>query len=150
VRLTLGSVVAIFRDQLQLGRYRHQYDLMDTLLADYLCENIDYVLHPTAVSAWLHDRRPLSSDIVGYYRLPGRDRKLAATIAAQILPHMPDRAVAVTRIVALIRSDPTIHPATRDELLTQADDVSMLFARALIYGMSRCTSYTATDLRDAA
>ena len=150
MRLTLGSVVAIFRDQLQLGRYRHQYDLMDTLLADYLCENIDYVLHPTAVSAWLRDRRAVSGEIVGFYCLPGRDRKLAATIAAQILPHMPDRAVAVDRIVVLIRSDPTIHPATREDLLAQADDVSMLFARALIYGMSRCTNYIAADLQDAA
>ena len=150
MRLTLGSVVAIFRDQLQLGRYRHQYDLMDTLLADYLCENIDYVLHPTAVSAWLHGRRNVSAKLVEYYCMPGRDRKLAATIAAQILPHMPDRAVAVDRIVVLIRSDPTIHPATREDLLAQADDVSMLFARALIYGMSRCTNYIAADLQDAA
>lgn len=150
MRLTVGSVVAIFRDQLQLGRYRHQYDLMDTLLSDYLCEHIDYVLHPTAVSAWLRDRRAVSGEIVGYYCLPGRDRKLAATIAAEILPHMPDRAVAVERIIALVRYDSTIHPATREELLVQADDISMLFARALIYGMSRCTSYTVADLQDAA
>ena len=101
MRLTLGSVVAIFRDQLQLGRYRHQYDLMDTLLSDYLCEYIDYVLHPTAVSAWLHDRRPLSSDIVGYYRLPGRDRKLAATIAAQILSNFE---FSWPRLVSLVMS----------------------------------------------
>lgn len=51
MRLTVGSVIAIFRDQLQLGRYRHQYDLMDTLLSDYLCEHVDYILHAPAVSA---------------------------------------------------------------------------------------------------
>lgn len=150
MRLTLGSVVAIFRDQLQLGRYRHQYDLIDTLLSDYLCEHIDYVLHPTAVSAWLHDRRAVSAAIVAYYCMPGGACKLAATIAAQILPHMPDKALAVDQIIALVRSDPTIHPATRDELLAQTDNISVLFARALIYGMSRCTSYTAADLQNAA
>lgn len=150
MRLTVGSVVAIFKDQLQLGRYRHQYDLMDTLLSDYLCAHLDYMLHPTAVSAWVRDRRPIPGDIVGYYCLPGGDCKLAATIAARILPHMPDRAVADERIIALIRSDPTIHPATRDDLLAQTGDIAMLMARVLIYAMSRCTSYTAADLQDAA
>lgn len=150
MRLTFGSVVAIFRDQLKLGRYRYQYDLIDTLLSDYLCEHVDYVLHPTAVSAWVHDRREVPGEIVGYYCLSGGDRKLAATIAAQILPHMPDRAVAVDRIIALIRSDSTIHPATRDDLLVQMDDSPMLLARALIYGMSRCTYYVVEDLQDAA
>ena len=150
MRLTVGSVVAVFRDQLQLGRYRHQYDLMDTLLSDYLCEHIDYVLHPTAVSAWVRDRRAVPGDIVGFYCLPGGERKMAAIICAQILPHMPDRAVAVERVIALVRSDPTIHPVTRDELLAQTDDVPMLFARVLIYGMSRCTIYPVVDLQDAA
>jgi len=150
MRLTVGSVVAIFRDQLQLGRYRHQYDLMDTLYADYLCEHIEYVMHPTAVSAWLHGRRPVTAEIVGYYCLPGGDRKLAATITAQILPHMPDRAVAAERIIALVKADPTIHPATRDDLLTHRDDIAMLMARVLIYAMSRCTDYTAADLQAAA
>lgn len=150
MRLTIGSVMAIFRDHLQLGRYRHQYDLMDTLLSAYLCDDIDYVLHPTAVSAWLHGRRPVTAQIVGYYCLPGGDRKMAATIAAQILPHMPDRAVAAEQIIALVKDDPTIHPATRSELLTHRDDIAMLMACVLIYAMSRCSNYTATDLQDAA
>lgn len=150
MRLTVGSVVAVFRDQLRLGRYKHQYDLMDTLLSDYLCAYVDYVLHPTAVSAWVHDRRPIPGEIVGYYCMPGGDRKLAATIAAQILPHMPDRAVAAERIIALIRSDPTIHPATREDLLAQADDIPVLLARGLIYAMSRCTRYMTADLQAAA
>lgn len=150
MRLTVGSVVAIFRDQLKLGRYRYQYDLMDTLLSDYLCEHIDYVLHPTAVSAWVHDRRDISGDIVAFYCLPGGVRKMAVIIGDQILPHMPDRAVAVEQIIALVRSDPTIHPATKDELLAQTDDIPMLFARVLIYGMSRCPSNPTADLQDAA
>jgi len=124
--------------------------LMDTLLSDYLCEHIDYVLHPTAVSAWTHDRRAVSADIVGFYCLPGGERKMAVTISEQILPHMPDRAVAVERIIALVCSDPTIHPVTKDELLAQRDDIPMLFARVLIYGMSRCPSYPAANLQDAA
>ena len=150
MRLTVGAVVAIFRDQLQLGRYKHQYDLMDTLLSDYLCDDIDYVLHPTAVSAWLHGRRPITSEIVGYYCLPGGDSKMAATIAAQILPHMPDRAVAAERIIALVKADPTIHPVTKGDLLAHRDDIAMLMARILIYAMSRCTNYTAADLQAAA
>lgn len=150
MRLTVGAIVAIFHDQLRLGRYKHQYDLMDTLLSDYLCAYVDYVLHPTAVSAWLRGRRNLPSGMVGYYMQPGGDRKLAATIAAQILPHMPDRAVAVERIIVLVQSEPTIHPGTRKELLAQSDDISVLLAKTLIYAMSRCTNYSAADLQDAA
>lgn len=150
MRLTFGSVVAIFRDQLQLGRYRYQYDLIDTLLSDYLCEHVDYVLHPTAVSAWIHDRRAVPGEIVGSYCQPGADRKLAATIAVQILPHMPDKAVAVDQMIALIRMDPTIHPETKHDLLADTPDIPTLFARAMIYAMSRCTSYIAADLQDAA
>lgn len=150
MRLTVGSVVAIFHDQLRLGRYKHQYDLMDTLLSDYLCMNVDYVLHPTAVSAWLRGRRNLPSEMVGYYMQPGGNRKLAATIAAQILPHMPDRALVAERIITLVRCDQTIHPATRDELLAHRDDIAMLMAHVLIYAMSRCTNYNAADLQDAA
>lgn len=150
MRLTLGSVVAIFRDQLRLGRYRHQYDLIDTLFADYLCEHVDYVLYPAAVSAWLRDRRAVTAEIVGYYCQPHGERKLATIIATQILPHMPDRAVAVEQIIALVQSDPTIHPVTKGDLLAHRDDIPMLMACVLIYAMSRCTSYTAVDLQDAA
>lgn len=150
MRLTLGAVVAVFRDQLRLGRYRHQYDLMDTLLSAYLCDNIDYVLHPAAVSAWLHGRRSVSAEIVGYYCLPDGHRKLAETIATQILPHMPDRAVAAERTIALVKEDPTIHPVTKGDLLAHRDDIPMLMACVLIYAMSRCTSSTAVDLQDAA
>lgn len=150
MRLTFATVVAVFRDQLKLGRLRAQYDLIFTILYDFLCHNIDYVLHPAAVSAWMLGQRPVSAGIVGYYCMPGGDLKMAATIAAWVLPHIPDRALAVDRLVALIRSDPTIHPETRDELLAQADDISMLFARTLIFSMARNTSYSAADLQDAA
>ena len=150
MQLTLGAIVAIFRDQLRLGRYRYVYDLMDTLLSDYLCEHVDYVLHPAAVSAWLHNRRYVPANIVGYYCQPGADRKLAATIAEQILPHMPDKAVALEQMIALIRLDPTIHPETKDDLLADTTDIAALSARAMIYAMSRSISYIAADLQDAA
>lgn len=39
MRLTVGSVIAIFRDQLQLGRYRHQYDLMAAFPLLYPLDN---------------------------------------------------------------------------------------------------------------
>ena len=150
MQLTLGAIVAIFRDQLRLGRYRYVYDLMDTLLSDYLCEHVDYVLHPAAVSAWLHNRRYVPGNIVGFYCQPGADCKLAATIAEQILPHMPDKAVALEQMIALIRLDPTIHPETKDDLLADTTDIAALSARAMIYAMSRSISYIAADLQDAA
>lgn len=119
------------------------YDLTDSLLQDYLCsdEGIEYTLRASAVSNWIHGRRPVRSHIVGYYCRRGNENRLAKTIAEQILPHMPDQAVAIEAIILLVRGDPTIHPSTKARLLEVMDDAPLLLARIIIYAMSRRDVY---------
>lgn len=87
---------------------------------------------------------------MGFYRRPGGADKLARVIYDQILPHIPDSAVAVEQIIALVRKDSTIHPETKAELLKDTENPSLLCARVLIYAMARHTNYIAADLQDAA
>lgn len=142
--VTIGYVIAIFRDYLRLGRYWWIYDLMDTLLADYLCDDVDYVLQPASISRWMSGERPVSPRITGYYCRAGGDAKMARTICRQLLPCMPDHAAAVEDIVSLVETDPTIHPRTRDDLLAgypcrTMEDEAILMARVVVYAMARRT-----------
>lgn len=116
-RLDFASVMAVLRRNISEDLCPNQLDLIEALFRDMgynpdTCMEFDNGL----VCRWMNGLAKLSPKITTFYQDNYNQRKLAWRIEQEILPMMPDSAMAVQELYDLLMQAPNVSPQKKAEL----------------------------------
>ena len=116
-RLDFASVMAVLRRNISEDLCPNQLDLIEALFRDMgynpdSCMEFDNGL----VCRWMNGLAKLSPKITTFYQDNYNQRKLAGRIEQEILPMMPDSAMAVQELYDLLMQAPNVSPQKKAEL----------------------------------
>lgn len=116
-RLDFASVMMVLRRNILEESCSNQTDFIYALLGDVNC-NPNYAVDfdQGQVCRWLNGLARLSPNIIDYYQEPGNQNKLLHRIEQNILPKMPDSAMAVQELYDLLMQAPNVSQQKKMEL----------------------------------
>ena len=116
-RLDFASVMAVLRRNINDELCPNQVDLLYMLLGD-VNYNPEYAIDfdNGQVCRWINGLARLSPNIIRYYQDTNHQRKLVSRLKNEILPMMPDSAMAVQELYDLLMQAPNVSPQKKMEL----------------------------------
>ncbi len=116
-RLDFASVMAVLRRNVGEECCTNQTDFVYALLRDVdLDPNYAVDFDPGQVCRWLSGLARVSPDIISFYQTNSNQKKLAQRIETDILPMMPDSAMAVQELHDLLMQAPNVSQQKKTEL----------------------------------
>lgn len=143
MRLSFFAVMGALREAIPAQYFPRYEDLYGILLMDYLYDT-GRNLHRSMLCRWHRGQAIPSSDIIGYYIVPGSDVDLAKIIREWILLYITDPRLLMWRLRIMADNDDTLSSHQREWILSccldndpSADALCMGIARSIILSMAR-------------
>lgn len=116
-RLDFASVMTVLRRNIPDENFGNQADFLASLFWD-LCFNSEASIDfdQGQVCRWINGLAKLSLIIIGYYQEKNNQKKLLKRIKENLLPLMPDSAMAVQELYDLVIQAPNVSPQKKLEL----------------------------------
>lgn len=141
-QLDFASVAEVLRNNIQEDYFPNQRDFVETLFLDVTMEEQRFAggFDEGQTCRWLKGYARLSPYIIGFYRKETNQRKLAANIRKNILPKMPDSAMAIQELYDLVLFSTNVSPSKKMELtdgytFKDDNDEAVFIAEILCFAM---------------
>ena len=119
-RLDFASVMAVLRRNISDEGFSNQADFLYSLFADFagadsgVDEVVDF--YTGQACRWINGQARLSPGIIDFYKSERNKIKLLNRIESEILPLMPDSAMAAQELYDLVLQAPNVSPQKKMEL----------------------------------
>jgi len=119
-RLDFASVMAVLRRNIPDENFGNQADFLFLLFADFAADDsgvgdvVDF--YTGQACRWFNGQARLSSSIICFYKGDGNKRKLLNRIEGDILPLMPDSAMAIQEMYDLLLQATNVSSKKKMEL----------------------------------
>ena len=116
-RLDFASVMAVLRRNIPDENFGNQADFLYSLFVDMDCETDDIIdFYSGQACRWFNGVARLSPSIIRFYQQESNKEKLRYRIQNQVLPIMPDSAMAAQELHDLVLQAPNVSPQKKMEL----------------------------------
>ena len=117
-RLDFASVMAALRRNIPDENFTNQADFLYSLFVDMDCGTDDIIdFYSGQACRWFNGVARLSPSIIQFYQQEGNKEKLRYRIQNEVLPIMPDSAMATQELYDLVLQSTNVSPQKKMELI---------------------------------